>query len=251
MRKQLKLKSMRRKTLKEKYLRRIANLIGAKLSELPDSTFITIWDALELVYGKMEVVETDWLDLLVFGGKLRVYDDFVKIHSYNRCLDIYLPNNSDYFLDPSYYACKYIGPLGRSLLKKYDSINKTLKELPFKKTEENIKYKEILDSSDHYLKHVFYIPSGKTIKINAVESSIWAWVIKGKVCSNTCKYALGYSLHGKGPLRVMAFRESQILSSKKQQRDIAMKRSFDNRRVHYISFTNIGKKEAVIYVSYC
>ena len=176
-------------THKDRFLKRIAEQIATQFSMLPDNTEVDIFMALELVFGpKVEIsTQYEWYTetMYVFGDRLHMRED--NLMSFQKCLEEYQPKTLPYLLDPSFFAMKYIGPLYTFVLRRYDALEEQLQKLPIQKNEQGILYREFKDTNQ-FLKRVFYLMQGETLKINADNENIWIKVLSGNGDVNKGEY---------------------------------------------------------------
>ena len=235
-------------THKDRYLKRIAEQIATQFSMLPDSTEVDIFMALELVFGPKVEISTryEWYTetMYVFGDRLHMRED--NLRSYQKSLEEYQPKTLPYLLDPSYFAMKYIGPLNTFVLRRYDALEEQLHKLPIQKNEQGILYREFKDTNQ-FLKRVFYLKQGETLKINADNENIWIKVLSGNGDVNKGEYE---------EIRVKRIKKNKVglsntLLKLSFEDEVYMRRSRSEQYIDHLTFTNSQVEDFVIYVAYC
>lgn len=235
-------------THKDRFLKRIAEQITTQFSMLPDSTEVDIFMALELVFGpKVEIsTQYEWYTeiMYVFGDRLHIRED--NLRSYQKSLEEYQPKTLPYLLDPSFFAMKYIGPLHTYVLRRYDSLEEQLSKLPFLMNEQDILYREYTDGNQ-FLKRVFYLKQGETLKINADNENIWIKVLSGNGDVNKGEYE---------EIRVKRIKKNKVglsntLLKLSFEDEVYMRRSRSEQYIDHLIFTNSQVEDFVIYVAYC
>ena len=235
-------------THKDRYLKRIAEQIATQFSMLPDSTEVDIFMALELVFGPKVEISTryEWYTetMYVFGDRLHMRED--NLRSYQKSLEEYQPKTLPYLLDPSYFAMKYIGPLHTFVLRRYDALEEQLQKLPIQKNEQGILYREFKDTNQ-FLKRVFYLKQGETLKINADNENIWIKVLSGNGDVNKGEYE---------EIRVKRIKKNKVglsntLLKLSFEDEVYMRRSRSEQYIDHLTFTNSQVEDFVIYVAYC
>ena len=233
---------------KDRFLKRIAEQITTQFSMLPDSTEVDIFMALELVFGpKVEIsTQYEWYTeiMYVFGDRLHMRED--NLRSYQKSLEEYQPKTLPYLLDPSFFAMKYIGPLHTYVLRRYDSLEEPLSKLPFLMNEQDILYREYTDGNQ-FLKRVFYLKQGETLKINADNENIWIKVLSGNGDVNKGEYE---------EIRVKRIKKNKVglsntLLKLSFEDEVYMRRSRSEQYIDHLIFTNSQVEDFVIYVAYC
>lgn len=235
-------------THKDRFLKRIAEQITTQFSMLPDSTEVDIFMALELVFGpKVEIsTQYEWYTeiMYVFGDRLHMRED--NLRSYQKSLEEYQPKTLLYFLDPSYFAMKYVGPFHRFVLRRYDALEEQLRKLPFLMNEQDILYREYTDGNQ-FLKRVFYLKQGETLNINAANENIWIKVLSGNGVLNKGEYE---------EIRVKRSKKNKVglnntLLKLSFEDEVYMRRSRNEQYIDHLTFTNSQVEDFVIYVAYC
>lgn len=235
-------------THKDRFLKRIAEQIAIQFSMLPDNTEVDIFMALELVFGpKIEIsTQYEWYTeiMYVFGDRLHMRED--NLRSYQKSLEEYQPKTLPYLLDPSFFAMKYIGPLHTFVLRRYDALEEQLQKLPIQKNEQGILYREFKDRNQ-FLKRVFYLKQGETLKINADNENIWIKVLSGNGDVNKGEYE---------EIRVKRIKKNKVglsntLLKLSFEDEVYMRRSRSEQYIDHLTFTNSQVEEFVIYVAYC
>ena len=235
-------------THKDRFLKRIAEQIATQFSMLPDNTEVDIFMALELVFGpKIEIsTQYEWYTetMYVFGDRLHMRED--NLMSFQKCLEEYQPKTLPYLLDPSFFAMKYIGPLHTFVLRRYDALEEQLQKLPIQKNEQGILYREFKDTNQ-FLKRVFYLKQGETLKINADNENIWIKVLSGNGDVNKGEYE---------EIRVKRIKKNKVglsntLLKLSIEDEVYMRRSRSEQYIGHLIFTNFQVEDFVIYVAYC
>ena len=235
-------------THKDRFLKRIAEQIATQFSMLPDNTEVDIFMALELVFGlKVEIsTQYEWYTetMNVFGDRLHMRED--NLMSFQKCLEEYQPKTLPYLLDPSFFAMKYIGPLHTFVLRRYDALEEQLQKLPIQKNEQGILYREFKDTNQ-FLKRVFYLKQGETLKINADNENIWIKVLSGNGDVNKGEYE---------EIRVKRIKKNKVglsntLLKLSFEDEVYMRRSRSEQYIDHLIFTNSQVEDFVIYVAYC
>lgn len=235
-------------THKDRFLKRIAEQIATQFSMLPDNTEVDIFMALELVFGpKIEIsTQYEWYTetMYVFGDRLHMRED--NLMSFQKCLEEYQPKTLPYLLDPSFFAMKYIGPLHTFVLRRYDALEEQLQKLPIQKNEQGILYREFKDTNQ-FLKRVFYLKQGETLKINADNENIWIKVLSGNGDVNKGEYE---------EIRVKRIKKNKVglsntLLKLSFEDEVYMRRSRSEQYIDHLIYTNSQVEDFVIYVAYC
>lgn len=235
-------------THKDRFLKRIAEQIATQFSMLPDNTEVDIFMALELVFGPKVEISTlyEWYTetMYVFGDRLHMRED--NLMSFQKCLEEYQPKTLPYLLDPSFFAMKYIGPLHSFVLRRYDALEEQLQKLPIQKNEQGILYRESKDTNQ-FLKRVFYLKQGETLKINADNENIWIKVLSGNGDVNKGEYE---------EIRVKRIKKNKVglsntLLKLSFEDEVYMRRSRSEQYIDHLIFTNSQVEDFVIYVAYC
>jgi hypothetical protein len=235
-------------THKDRFLKRIAEQIATQFSMLPDNTEVDIFMALELVFGpKIEIsTQYEWYTetMYVFGDRLHMRED--NLMSFQKCLEEYQPKTLPYLLDPSFFAMKYIGPLHTFVLRRYDALEEQLQKLPIQKNEQGILYREFKDTNK-FLKRVFYLKQGETLKIYADNENIWIKVLSGNGDVNKGEYE---------EIRVKRIKKNKVglsntLLKLSIEDEVYMRRSRSEQYIDHLTFTNSQVEDFVIYVAYC
>jgi hypothetical protein len=235
-------------THKDRFLKRIAEQIATQFSMLPDNTEVDIFMALELVFGpKIEIfTQYEWYTeiMYVFGDRLHMRED--NLRSYQKSLEEYQPKTLPYLLDPSFFAMKYIGLLHTFVLRRYEALEEQLQKLPIQKNEQGILYREFKDTNQ-FLKRVFYLKQGETLKINADNENIWIKVLSGNGDVNKGEYE---------EIRVKRIKKNKVglsntLLKLSIEDEVYMRRSRSEQYIDHLTFTNSQVEDFVIYVAYC
>lgn len=235
-------------THKDRFIKRIAEQIATQFSMLPDNTEVDIFMALEFVFGpKVEIsTQYEWYTetMYVFGDRLHMRED--NLRSYQKSLEEYKPKTLPYLLDPSFFAMKYIGPLHTFVLRRYDALEEQLQKLPIQKNEQGILYREFKDTNQ-FLKRVFYLKQGETLKINADNENIWIKVLSGNGDVNKGEYE---------EIRVKRIKKNKVglsntLLKLSFEDEVYMRRSRSEQYIDHLIFTNSQVEDFVIYVAYC
>ena len=235
-------------THKDRFLKRIAEQIATQFSMLPDNTEVDIFMALELVFGpKIEIsTQYEWYTeiMYVFGDRLHMRED--NLRSYQKSLEEYQPKTLPYLLDPSFFAMKYIGPLHTFVLRRYDALEEQLRKLPFLMNEQDILYREYTDGNQ-FLKRVFYIKQGETLKLNADDENLWVKVLGGNGVVNKGEYEKIITKRSKNE----KFKLKKSVFRLTLEDEISMRRSRSEQYIDHLTFTNSQVEDFVIYVAYC
>ncbi len=235
-------------THKDRFLKRIAEQIATQFSMLPDNTEVDIFMALELVFGpKFEIsTQYEWFMeiMYVFGDRLHMRED--NLRSYQKSLEEYQPKTLPYLLDPSFFAMKYIGPLHTFVLRRYDALEEQLRKLPFLMNEQDILYREYTDGNQ-FLKRVFYIKQGETLKLNADDENLWVKVLGGNGVVNKGEYEKIITKRSKNE----KFRFKKSVFKLTLEDEISMRRSRSEQYIDHLTFTSSQVEDFVIYVAYC
>lgn len=229
----------------ERFLNQIVSPMVTTAKELPDKSWVDILIMLKMTYGQSKegLVNNYDEDILVYDNGLTIRETPITMWKYELAMYSALRQQHDFFVDPSRHIMKCVGWIRRSLLRRYDDINKELEQIEAQVDSKcNIKFKELQNSPDSYAKRVYYIPKGKSLQIVAENSNVWITALQGFGHANAhVKRCMLYGWVEKG--KQLDFEKGSYVCFRRNRND--------NGKQNYAIITNRNEEELIIYVSFC
>lgn len=229
----------------ERFLNQIAGPMVEKAKELPDKSWVDILTMLKMTYGQSNegLVNNYNEHILVYDNGLTIRNTPFTLWKYESAMYSALYQHQDFFIDPSLHIMKHVGWIHRSLLRRYDDINKELEPIETQVDSKcNIIFKELQNSPDAYTKRVYYIPKGKSLQIVAKDRDVWFTALQGLGHANA--HVKRCMLHGWDE-------DGKQLDFGKGSYVCFHRNRYDSGPQYYAIITNRSEEELIIYVSFC